>query len=277
MGIVLPLERRRVRLDIFRLLGLLCLLFVAAEVASAQSDPTVRVDDCVVYEGNSTETVFFVCVFKISLSAPSSKPVSVTLTTQSGTAISPADFEPGTVVLNFQPGHTTSILQILIQHDTIVEGTESFFVNVSNPVNATIANSQARGDIVDDDALALVTQPASQRAVAVDSVFHSKESFPINNSNFGPEARTRISLFSVGLKLAPGEGAAAVTATAEDSQGAVQPLTVEFVGNLPNPEFNWITQVVVRLNDQPTTGDLKIKISLHGQMSNTVLAAVRPQ
>lgn len=277
MGIVLPLKRRRVKPDIVRLLGLVCLLLVTAEATSAQSDPVILIDDITVDEGNSTASVTFGYFFHIRLSAPTSKPVSVTFSTQSGSATSDIDFQAGTLLVNFQPGQTSETLQIFIKHDTAVEGTEEFFVNASNPVNATIGDAQGKATIIDDDALLLVTQPASQRAVAVDSVFLSKESFPINNSNFGPENRTRISLFAIGLKLAASETAAAVTATAEDSQGTVQPLPVEFVGKLQNFDFSWLTQVVVRLNDQPTTGDLKVKISLHGQLSNTVLVAVRPQ
>jgi uncharacterized protein (TIGR03437 family) len=76
------------------------------------------------------------------------------------------------------------------------------------------------------------------------------------------------------LKLAQGETASAVTATAEDSLGTVRPLQVEFVGTVPN--FNWLTQVVVKLNDQiPVPGDIKVKITLHAATSNTVLVGLK--
>jgi len=140
-------------------------------------------------------------------------------------------------------------------------GTEQFFLNLSNPVNATIADGQGVGTIVDDDGLILVTEENSQRAVALDSVFWTRDPFPIvNDLNTSSDHRTRISLFAIGLKLAAGETSSAVTATAEDSQGTIRPLEVEFVGA---PHFEGFTQVVLKLNDQFTlAGDLKIRISL---------------
>jgi uncharacterized protein (TIGR03437 family) len=77
------------------------------------------------------------------------------------------------------------------------------------------------------------------------------------------------------LKLAAGETASAVTATAEDTQGTIRPLTVEFVGAVPN--FEWMTQVNLKLTDQIPAGDVKIRISLHGVTSNAVLAQVKLQ
>jgi uncharacterized protein (TIGR03437 family) len=166
-------------------------------------------------------------------------------------------------------------LEIFVKHDTAAEGTEEFFVNLSEPVNVTIADGQAKGTIFDDDALVLVTQEGSQRGVALDSALLTKEAFPINNSPsfFSANNRTRLALFAVGLKLASGE---TVTATAEDSVGIVQPLAVEYVGQVPNYNMFGLTEIVVKLNDQPTTGDLKIKITVHGVTSNTVLVAIHP-
>jgi uncharacterized protein (TIGR03437 family) len=134
------------------------------------------------------------------------------------------------------------------------------------------------GTIVDDDALLLLNQQGSQRGVALDSVFLTGETFPIVTDRviFSSDARMRIDVFAIGLKLAAGETASAVTATAEDSVGTVRPLTVEFVGGVPN--FGWLTQVGLKLNDQiPAAGDIKIRISLHGATSNAVLVAVKPQ
>jgi len=40
----------------------------------------------------------------------------------------------------------------------------------------------------------------------------------------------------------------------------------------------WLTQVVLKLNDQITTAqDIKVRITLHGVTSNPVLVAVKPQ
>jgi hypothetical protein len=148
-------------------------------------------------------------------------------------------------------------------------------MNLSNPVNATIARGQGVGTIIDDDALILLTEANVQRAIALDSPLFTRDVFPITNDlNFSSDHRTRVSLFAIGLKLSAGDTVAAVTATAEDSQGTVRPLAVEFLA-IP-AGFDWLTQVIVKMNDQPTTGDLKIKISLHGETSNAVLIGVKP-
>lgn len=276
MRIRIRLQTQRALLDMARLLGLVCLLFVTAGVTTAQT-PTVSISDVTTAEEMSGVDGNFGCFFRISLSAASTQTVSVRATTQSGSATGDVDFVSGSLVLTFQPGQTSQDLQIFVKGDTTAEGTEDFFINLSDPVNVIIADGQAKGTIFDDDALVLVTQEGSQRAVALDSATLAKEVFPINHANFGSTNRTRLALFAVGLKLASGEAATAVTASAEDSQGNVQPLTVEFVGRVPNFNFFGFNEVVVKLNDQPTAGDLKIRVSLHGVTSNPVLVAVKPQ
>lgn len=251
-----------------RLLVIICLLLTTAEITFSQADPSLSVKDAALVEADQD---FFQTRIEINLSAPSAKTVSVVVSTQPGTALSSVDFVAGAATLTFQPGQTVQTIDISATGDTLVEGTEEFFLNLSNPVNATIADGQAVLTIIDDDALLVLTQPSSQRAAALDSPLFTKENFPIISSlNFSSDNRTRVAVFAIGLKLAAGETASAVTATAEDSQGGVRPLTVEFVGKVPN--FFWLTQVVLKLNDQiPTPGDVKIRITLHGETSNAVL------
>ena len=261
------------RLNKARLLGLVCCLFVMAGTAFAQGNPSLSINDITVNEADSG---LFGWDFTISLSAPSSQTVSVTVSTQAGSAAGNADFGAGSVVVNIQPGQTSQSVTVFIFGDTAVEGTEEFFLNLSNPVNATIADGQGVGTIVDDDALILLNQTNSQRGVVLDSVLFTKETLPIiNERNFSSDQRTRLAVFAIGLKLGAGEPASAVTATAEDSTGTLRPLTVEFVGKVPN--FTWLTQVVVRLSDQIVPGDVKIRISLHGETSNAVLVNLRTQ
>lgn len=259
-----------------QLLGMICLLLATAGLTFAQSDPTISINDIAVVERDSG---LFGRSFRVSLSAPSTKTINVTVSTQPGTAANNTDFGAGSEVLIFQPGQTSQTIDVFINGDTLVEGTEEFFMNLSNPANATIADGQGKGTIVDDDTLLLLTQQGSQRGLVVDSVFQTLESFAINTGElpfFSSDHRMRISLMAIGLKLAPGENASAVTATAEDTGGTIRPLTVEAVSTPPTAE--WITQVVVKLNDQITPAqDVKVKITVHGVSSNTVLVAVKPQ
>lgn len=269
MGAMLCLTIRRAGLSGAKLAGMMCLLFVASTITLGQSTPTLRINDITVPELDSG---FFQRDFEITLSAATNQTVTVMLSTQSGTATGDVDFVAGTATLTFQPGQTTQTMGIIIKGDTVVEGTEEFFLNLSNAVNATITDGQGVGTIVDDDALVLLSQTSSQRAAALDSVFFTSETFPIANTlNFSSDHRTRVVLFAIGLKLT----ASAVTATAEDSLGTLRPLTVEFVGGVPN--VNWLTQVVLKLNDQPSSGDIKIRISLDGETSNAVTVAVKSQ
>ena len=45
-------------------------------------------------------------------------------------------------------------------------------------------------------------------------------------------------LFATGVKLAQGEGAGNMSAVAEDAQGGLHPLNVEFVGSVPS--LDWL-------------------------------------
>ena len=249
------------------------LLLVAAAPAFAQADPTISINDATANEGDGPST-FTIMTFTVSLSAPSQKTVTVLASTQQGTATDNADFGAGSVTITFNPGEVSSPLNILIKGDSLVEGTERFFVNLSSPVNATIGRGQGIGTIIDDDALVLV-QDATPRDIVFDSVFFNLEPFGISNDlNFSSDHRTRVIVFATGLKLAAGETASAVTATAEDSLGAIRPLEVEFVGNVPN--FDWLKQVVLKLNDQIAAGNTKIRITLHGVTSNAVTVNIKP-
>jgi Calx-beta domain len=236
--------------------------------------PTVQINDVTVEEGDSGSTF---AVFTISLSAESQKIVNVTIATQAGTATSGVDFGGGSLLLTYLPGQTVKQVVVFVAGDTAVEGIEHFFVNLVNPVNTTITDGQGVGTIVDDDALVLLTDPNSQRALALTSITQTAEPFSISNDfAFNADHLTRISLFAIGMRLNAGENvAASVTATAEDIRGGVHPLTVEFAGDVP--EFNWLTQIVVKLNPSITfPNDVKLKITYLGTTSNAVTVAVKP-
>src|SRR5678815_1405450 len=258
-----------------KLFGLVCLLFVTAGITFAQGTPSLSINDITVPEGDNS-SILVGWDFTISLSAPSTQPVSVTVSTQPGSATDNVDFGAGSIVLNIPAGQTSQSVAIAIKGDTAVEGTENFFVNLSNPVNATIADAQGVATIVDDDTLILLQQTGSTRGVALDSVTFVAEPLPIvTERNFSADQRTRLLVFAIGTKFGDGEQASQVTASAEDSTGTVRALTVESARNVPN--FPWLAQVVVKLTDQIVPGDVKIRISLNGQTSNPVPVALKAQ
>src|SRR5687767_13418072 len=65
-----------------------------------------------------------------------------------------ADFTGvSTTMLNFAAGvgAMTVTVPIMIADDTLFEGSEQFFVNLSNATNATIEDAQGIGTIADND------------------------------------------------------------------------------------------------------------------------------
>src|SRR3546814_20904381 len=76
--------------------------------------------------------------FTITLSNPSSEAVTVSYQTVSGTATEGVDFENESGLITFAPGETTKVIEIDVTGDNIDELLESYTVDLSSPVNATI-------------------------------------------------------------------------------------------------------------------------------------------
>lgn len=142
------------------------------------------------------------------------------------------------------------------------------------------------------DAPVLLTEGtgASTRAVAYEAVTRVAEPFSVSSPiSWSADARTRIMLFATNLRLLPGEGANALTAEAEDGAGKRYALKVESIqfpsySEIVKPEDgfrrsvpqSWLFAVTLRLSDEMTnvTGDVLVRISLHGIASNRVRVAI---
>ncbi len=121
----------------------------------------------------------------------------------------------------------------------------------------------------------LLTEANVDRAVALDSVTHSRDPFPLlATQNFSTDKRTRVSLMAWRLELQPGEDISAISALAEDEQGAVYHLPVEYLGAVPG--LDSVKQVVVKLpadiNDSKT---LWVTLSLRGLTSNRAIIRIK--
>ena len=107
--------------------------------------PTLSVDDVEVNEGAGTLT------FTVSLSSASSQTVTLDVATADDTATQPGDYTEITATqLTFAAGVTEQMVDVTINNDTIFEISEDFFLDLSNPANATIADNQGVGTITDD-------------------------------------------------------------------------------------------------------------------------------
>jgi len=110
--------------------------------------PTLTINNATLNEGNSGTTAF---TFTISLSAASAQPVTVNYATANGTATAGEDYTAANGTLTFAAGEVNKTLTVLVNGDTVVEGNETFTVNLSNANNATIAIAQGIGTILNDD------------------------------------------------------------------------------------------------------------------------------
>ena len=119
----------------------------------------------------------------------------------------------------------------------------------------------------------LLTSSPTGRAAAFESVGLTAEPFVVSTPgtrNLSKnDARTRVTLLAVGLKLDPASDTPFVTARAVDSQQLVYNLPVEAVGGAKT--FGWLAQVTVILPAELSgAGDLNVTVSVHGVESNAV-------
>lgn len=85
--------------------------------------------------------------FTVSLNNASSETVTVNYATANGTAIAGSDYVATSGTLTFNPLETTKTVTVLINADAANEDDETFFLNLSNATNASIAISQVTGTI----------------------------------------------------------------------------------------------------------------------------------
>jgi Calx-beta domain len=105
-------------------------------------------------EGNAGQTAFR---FTVSLDQAQSEPVTVDFATADGTATAPSDYTATSGTLTFATGETTKTVTVQVNGDTSVEPDETFNLNLANATgNATIADAQGVGTIVNDDQVVIV-------------------------------------------------------------------------------------------------------------------------
>ena len=109
---------------------------------------SIRIANASTLEGNNgTKTVSFL----VTLSAPSAVPVSVTWKTTNGSAKSGSDYAAGNGTIDFPAGATSRTVAVTMNGDTAVEANETFYVDLSAPTGASIADARGVGTIQNDD------------------------------------------------------------------------------------------------------------------------------
>jgi hypothetical protein len=110
--------------------------------------PTLSIADGSVREGNKGTTRLDLTV---TLSQSAGDTVTVKYATANGTALAKSDYTATSGTLTFAPGVTSRTISIAIKGDRKREPDETFFVQLSNAVGATIADGIATADILNDD------------------------------------------------------------------------------------------------------------------------------
>ena len=89
--------------------------------------------------------------FTVTLSAADTHPVVVDYTTANGTAIAGSDYVATSGTLTFNPGETSKTLSVTKNGDIAFEANETFFLDLTNPVNANLLQARGTGTISNDD------------------------------------------------------------------------------------------------------------------------------
>lgn len=109
--------------------------------------PAISVSDVVVTEANSPSTA----VFMVSLSVPARVPVSVHYATADSSAKAPGDYTARAGTVSFAVGEQTKKVPVTVVGDRVFELAETFLLNLTTPVGATIADGQGVAKIKNDD------------------------------------------------------------------------------------------------------------------------------
>jgi Calx-beta domain-containing protein len=200
--------------------------------ASAQiiDDDTARqisINDPVVLEGNAGTTN---AIFTLTLSQPVPLPVTVAFATQANSATTPSDFTTTTGTATFAANTTTALITVPVIGDVTVEPTELFFVNLTNPVNATIADASGQATIVDDDG----TRQLSINDVAVVEGDSGTTNAVFTVSLSAPTTQTVTTAFTTanGTATAPGDYTTTAGTLTFAPGVTTQQITVPVVGDV---------------------------------------------
>jgi Calx-beta domain/FG-GAP-like repeat len=232
--------------------------------------PSISINDVTVNEGHVGTTS---AVFTVSLSGPSGKPIGIVVHTADGTAQAGIDYQQLDLGLFFNVGQTSVTATVAVIGDNLNEPNKNFFINLTTPVNATVADGQGAGTIVDDDPLHLILDesgPAADQAAALDSILMLRDPFQLqsvaNWPSMGADRRTRVIVFASSLELFQGQPPSIVVVSLVDSNNQTHEVSAEDVRVVPNFPF---TQVVFPLPATLSPGVCKVTIKAHGQISNT--------
>jgi len=221
----------------------------AGIIADDDAALSLTIDDVTLDEGNAGTTSF---VFTVTLSTDSNATVTVDAETSTGTATDGSDYTAvATTTLTFDPGETSQQFTVNVSGDTTFEGDETFFVDLTNPSGATVADDQGTGTITNDD---------GQPAISIDDVTLDEG-----------DAGTTAFVFTVSLSNASDStitvdaATSTGTATAGDDYAAVATTTLTFDPGETSQQFT-----VNVSGDTTLEGDETFFVDLSGESGATL-------
>jgi len=114
----------------------------------ASLPPAISIDDKSFKEGNRNEKNIN---FNVKLNKKSTSTINVNYATKNGTATAGVDYVAVNGTASFIPGITKIQISVPVIGDKTVEPDETFYIVLSNPVNASIADDSATAIILNDD------------------------------------------------------------------------------------------------------------------------------
>ena len=133
----------------------------AAALGATQLD----IDDVTAYEGNAGTKTF---TFTVTLTQARPTPVTFDIATANGSAEAGSDYVALAMTGQSIPaGAKSKTFNVTVNGDTLVESTETFFINVTNVVGIQLADGQGLGTIVRDDPIPLANGVAATGLAAV--------------------------------------------------------------------------------------------------------------
>ena len=145
----------------------------------------------------------------MSLSAESGKTVTVDYATLAGTAEAGSDFTAESGTVTFAPGQTSQTVSIDVLGDTVDESDESLSLELSNAVNAAIADGSGAITILDDDGAPALSLSIADTSVTEGTGGTSTLSFTVTLSAASAEQVTVEFATADGSATAPADYASA--------------------------------------------------------------------
>jgi hypothetical protein len=112
---------------------------------NASAAPAVQVTDVTVAEPQGTGAA----QFRVELSTPTASLVSVRFATAPGTALDGLDYLGTNGLLRFEPGEKEQVVPVIVLGDFISEADEQFFLNLTQPVNASLGRARGSATVFD--------------------------------------------------------------------------------------------------------------------------------